>query len=110
MITKFKLILSFVSTLIILSLFIWIYSLTQRLESEKQKREDAEMQIALTQEQLLAAQKISTEQSRLATLQKQQSETLENMLKEIENAPKSENKDYCSFEPALNITLDRLFQ
>ncbi len=106
MITKFKLILSFTAAFLMLSFFIWVYSLTERLEAEKDKRLAAEGQIALVKDELKQAQNISEAQSELAKQQSQQTAFLEATLKEINNAQESQ----CSVSPATHAVLNRLWQ
>ncbi len=108
MISKLKLILLSCMVLLTAAFITWVYSLSARLESEKQKREAAEAQTAITQKELKQAEAVSREQSQLAENQKQQADFLESMLKEIENAPQSKN--YCPIDPAISATIERLWE
>ncbi len=93
--------------LFILSFFVWIYSLTARLESEKQKRAEAEEETQVSLVERDVAWAISEEQSLYAEKKEEQAFELENMLLEIKDMREDERNCETFI---IDTTLERLYE
>ncbi len=106
MISKLKLILCLASGLLIFSFLIWLYSLTERLESEREKRVRAEDRAAIALIERDVALAVSEEQSLYAEKKEEQAAELESMLSEIKDMREDERNCETFI---INSTLERLY-
>lgn len=112
MISKLKLILLTCMVLLAAAFVTWVYSLSARLESEKQKREAAEAAIAVLESRQKQAQIIANEQSQLAEENEIIITTLHAQLQYIyEEGNQNENTQPipCDTPAVITGTIERLY-